>query len=64
MILDTKVRSKINNIFSNHNPLEKYSVKIYKIDTFMSNMKNIYKLMIISVNTYYLKLIFVLVNIL
>ena len=34
MILDTKVRSKINNIFRNHNPLEKYSVKIYKIDPY------------------------------
>ena len=34
MILDAKVRSKINNIFRNHNPLEKYSVKIYKIDPY------------------------------
>ena len=34
MILDTEVRSKINNIFRNHNPLEKYSVKIYKIDPY------------------------------
>ena len=36
MILDTEVRSKINNIFRNHNPLEKYSVKIYKIDPYFS----------------------------
>ena len=34
MIPDTEVRSKINNIFRNHNPLEKHSVKIYKIDSY------------------------------
>ena len=34
MILDTEVKSKINKIFRNHNPLEKYSVKIYKIDPY------------------------------
>ena len=34
MIPDTEVRSKINNIFRNHNPLKKYSVKIYKIDSY------------------------------
>ena len=34
MIPDTEVRSKINKIFRNHNPLEKYSVKIYKIDPY------------------------------
>ena len=34
MIPDTEVRSKINKIFRNHNPLEKYSVKIYKIDSY------------------------------
>ena len=34
MIPDTKVRSKVNKIFRNHNPLEKYSVKIYKIDPY------------------------------
>ena len=34
MIPDTEVRSKINNIFRNHNPLKKYSVKIYKIDPY------------------------------
>ena len=31
MIPETEVRSKINKIFRNHNPLEKYSVKVYKI---------------------------------
>ena len=44
MIPDTEVRSKINNIFRNHNPLGKHSVKIYKIDSFMNSMKNISKL--------------------
>ena len=34
MIPDTEVRSKNNKIFRNHNPLEKYSVKIYKIDPY------------------------------
>ena len=34
MIPNTEVRSKINKIFRNHNPLEKYSVKIYKIDPY------------------------------
>ena len=34
MIPDTEVRSKVNKIFSYHNPLEKYSVKIYKIDPY------------------------------
>ena len=35
MIPDTEVRSKINKTFRNHNPLEKYSVKIYKIDPYI-----------------------------
>ena len=34
MIPDTEVRSKINKIFRNHNPVEKYSVKIYKTDPY------------------------------
>ena len=34
MIPDAEVRSKVNKIFRNHNPLEKYSVKIYKIDPY------------------------------
>ena len=34
MILDFEVRSKILNIFKAHNPLEEYSVKIYKIDPY------------------------------
>ena len=34
MITDFEVRSKIVKIFNNHNPLEEYSVKIYKIDLY------------------------------
>ena len=34
MITDFEVRSKIVKIFNNHNPLEEYSVKIYKIDPY------------------------------
>ena len=30
--LEFEVKSKIGKIFKNHNPLEEYSVKIYKID--------------------------------
>ena len=29
-----EVKSKIGKIFKNHNPLEEYSVKIYKIDPY------------------------------
>ena len=34
MISDFEVRSKINKIFKAHNPLEEYSVRIYKIDPY------------------------------
>ena len=34
MISDFEVRSKINKIFKTHNPLEEYSVRIYKIDPY------------------------------
>ena len=34
MIPDSEVNLKINKIFRNHNPLEKYSVKIYKISSY------------------------------
>ena len=34
MIPDTEFKSKINKIFRNHNPLEKYSVKVYKTDPY------------------------------
>ena len=29
-----EAKSKIGKIFKNHNPLEEYSVKIYKIDSY------------------------------
>ena len=32
--LEFEVKSKIGNIFKKHNPLEKYSVKIYEIDPY------------------------------
>ena len=35
MILDFEVRSKIVKIFNCHNPLEEYSVRIYKIDPYL-----------------------------
>ena len=34
MIPDFEVRSKVVKIFRNHNPLEEYSVRIYKIDPY------------------------------
>ena len=34
VITDFEVRSKLVKIFNNHNPLEEYSVKIYKIDPY------------------------------
>ena len=34
MIPGSEVSSKINKIFRSHNPLEEYSVKIYKIDPY------------------------------
>ena len=34
MISDYEVNLKINKIFRNYNPIEKYPVKIYKIDPY------------------------------
>ena len=34
MISDFEVRSKIYKIFKNHNPIEEYSARIYKIDPY------------------------------
>ena len=42
MISDTEVRAKINKIFRNHNLLEKYSVKIYKIDPYFYEQHETY----------------------
>ena len=65
MIPDTEVRSKINNIFRNHDPLKKYSVKIYKIDSYFYEQYEKYiQVDIMIVSIYHLKLIFTLANIL
>ena len=72
MILDSEipkcpefeVKSKIGKIFKNHDPLEEYSVRIYKVDPyFYEHYEKKYKLIIISVNIYYLELIFTSVNV-
>ena len=60
-----EAKSKIGKIFKKHNPLEEYSVKIYKIDPyFYEHYEKKYKLIIMSANIYYLQLIFTLVNVL
>ena len=60
-----EVKSKIGKIFKNHNPLEEYSVRIYKIDPyFYERYEKKYKLIIMGVNIYYLELIFTLVKVL
>ena len=59
-----EVKSKIGKFFKKHNPLEEYSVKIYKTDPyFYEHYEKIYKLIKIGVNIYYLELIFILVNV-
>ena len=58
------VKWKIGTIFVNEKILEEYSVKIYEIDSyFYEHYRKKYKLMKKSVNTYYLELIFILLNI-
>ena len=65
MISDFEVRSKINKIFKAHILLKNIPLGFIKsIHTFMNNMRKLCKFMIINVNRYYLKLIFILVNIL
>ena len=60
-----EVKSKIGKIFKNHNFLEEYSVRIYKIDPYFSeHYEKKYKLIIMGANIYYLELIFTLVNLL
>ena len=61
---ELEVKSKIGNIFGNKKILEEYSVKIYKIDPyFCEHYKEKYKLTKMGVNTYYLELMFILLNI-
>ena len=52
-------------MFVNEKILEEYSVKIYEIDPYFYEhyKKKKYKLMKMEVNTYYLELIFILLNI-
>ena len=72
MILDSEipespefeVKTKARKIFKNHNPLEEYSVRIYKTDSFFCEYyEEKYKLIIMGLNVYYLELIFILVNV-
>ena len=60
-----EVKSKIRKILKNHNFLEKYSVRIYKIDLyFYKHYEKKYLLTIMDANIYYLELIFISANIL
>ena len=62
--IEHEVKSKIGTIFVNEKILEEYSVKIYEIDPyFYEHYKKKYKLTIMIKNTYYLELIFILLNI-
>ena len=58
------VKSKIGTIFKNEKILQEYSARIYEIDPyFYEHYKKKYKLMKMEVNTYYLELILILLNI-
>ena len=59
------VKSKIRAIFVHEKIIEEYSVKIYEIDPYFYEhyRKKKYKLMKMELNTYYLELIFILLNI-
>ena len=62
--VEHKVKSKIGTIFVNEKILEEYSVKIYEIDHYYyEHYKKKYKLTIMIKNTYYLELIFILLDI-
>ena len=59
-----EVKSKIGNIFVNEKILEEYSGKIYEIDLyFYEHYRKKYKFMKMNINTYYLELMFILLNI-
>ena len=65
VLIEHKVKSKIGTIFANEKILEEYSVRIYEIDPyFYEHYKKKYKLMKMDINTCYLELIFILLNIL
>ena len=58
-----EIKSKIGKIFKKYNPLEEYSVRIYEIDLyFQEHYDKKYKLIKMDVNTYYLELMFSLIN--
>ena len=60
-----EVKSKLGNIFVNEEILDKYSVKIYEIDSyFYEHYNRKYNLTIRVKNTNYLKLIFIFLSIL
>ena len=57
------VKSKIGKFFKKHNPLEEYSVRIYKIDPyFYKHYEKKHILIKMGVNIYYLELMFIFVN--
>ena len=60
-----EVKSRMGNIFVNEKILEEYSVKIYQIDPYFCEhyKEKKCKLMKMGVNTYYLELMFILLNI-
>ena len=56
-------KSKIENNFKNHNPLEVYSVRIYEIDPyFHERYEKKYKFIKMGVSIYYLDLMFISIN--
>ena len=59
-----EVKSKVGIIFVNEKLLKEYSVKIYEIDPyFYEHYRKKQKLMKMGMNTYYLELMFILLNI-
>ena len=60
---ELEAKSKICKIFKKHNPLEEYSVRIYKIDPyFYKHYEKKYKLIKMGVNIFYSELVFIFVN--
>ena len=58
-----EVKSKIGKVFQKHNPLEKYSVKIYEIDPYLYKyFEKKYKLIKMGANKHYLELMFISIN--
>ena len=58
-----EVKSKIGKIFKKHNPLEEYSVRIYKIDPyFYKHYEKKYKLIKMVSDIYYLELMSISMN--